>query len=185
MSTLTTTGNWGLPSSGNWSITSTAGVTGNVYITPNNTGTWVNSPIYGVYNDPTEFRKPTQSTIFKMDEKFKKEETILISRFSDIVGDKFIFNPQIDGKELQPLETIMKLIKLKKKFDVELCRCGYNIVLKGVQFKNLTNILSKESDTTLKVEFEYDDMIYDNTLLSIQEKRGIKIKELMNKINDI
>ena len=162
------------PSTGLWA---TGGYGGNITITPGLTGSYT----FGNYNY-APYSPVEQSVIFEMDEKLEKDASTLKERFLDIIDNEFIFYPQINGKRLEPLETIMKFIKLKQKFDVELSRCGYNIVIKGVLFKNLSNILSKESDTKLKVSFEYDELVYDNTLLSIEEKRGIKVKELMKKI---
>jgi len=167
------------PSTGLWA----KGVYGgNITITPGLTG----SHTIGNYNyNYAPYSPVEQSIIFEMDEKFEKDASTLKDRFLDIIDNEFIFYPQINGKKLEPLETIMKFIKLKQKFDVELSRCGYNIVIKGVLFKNLSNILSKESDISLKVSFEYDELVYDNTLLSIQEKRSIKVRELMKNIHDI
>ena len=151
---------------------------GSISIPSSSTGTYINTN-YMPYV-PVE-----QIIVFKMNDKFEKDASTLKDRFLDIIDNEFIFYPQINGKKLEPLETIMKFIKLKQKFDVELSRCGYNIVIKGVLFKNLSNILSKESDISLKVSFEYDELVYDNTLLSIQEKRSIKVRELMKNIHDI
>ena len=134
-----------------------------------------------VYNSPIIY--PTQSIIFKIGEGFEKDEDIFIGRFKDIIEDEIHFSPLIDGKKIQPLETIMKYIKLQKKMDIKLTRVGYDIKIKGVTFKAIRNLLSKDSDTTLKVAFEYDELIYDNTLLTLEEKRSIKVRELAKKIN--
>jgi hypothetical protein len=67
--------------------------------------------------------------------------------------------------------------------DMKLTRVGYEIKIKGVTFKSIRNLLSKDSDTTLKVVFEYEELIYDNTLLTLEEKRSLKVKELAKKIN--
>jgi hypothetical protein len=130
---------------------------------------------------------PTQSAIFKIGEGSEKDEETLISKFSDIVGDEMQFIPVIDGKKVEPLETVMKYVKSQKKMDFRLTRVGYEIILKGVRLKSIRNLLSKDSDTVLKVVFEYDEMVYDNTLLTLEEKRAIKVKELAKNIkkNDI
>lgn len=146
------------------------------------TGTYVYAPPYV----PAQ-SYPSQSVIFKINEASEKDENILITRFNDIVNDEMHFYPQIDGKKIQPLETVMKYIKSQKKMDMKLTRVGYEIKIKGVTFKSIRNLLSKDSDTVLKVVFEYDELIYDNTLLTLEEKRSIKVKELAKNIkrNDI
>lgn len=140
-----------------------------------------------VYNANPSFSYPVQTVIFKIDEDSTKDENTLISRFSDIVNDEIHFYPLIDGKKVEPLETVMKYIRLQKKLDIKLTRSGYDIKVKGVTFKSIRNLLSKDSSTVLKVVFEYDELIYDNTLLTIEEKRSMKVKELSKNIkkNDI
>jgi hypothetical protein len=161
--------------------------TSTVAIDPNawniwSSGNWgVGSPSY--YPPYQSFSYPSQSVIFKIDEGSEKDEEILVGRFNDIVGDEMHFFPQIDGKKIQPLETVMKYIKSQKKMDIKLTRIGYDIKIKGVVFKSIRNLLSKDSDTTLKVVFEYEELIYDNTLLTLEEKRNIKVRELAKKIN--
>ena len=116
------------------------------------------------------------------DAKSKEDESNLMIRFHDIIGDKILFSPCIQGNKIEPLETIMKYIKSKKKFDIKLTRNGYEITIKGITFKKLTNMLSKDSDKVIKVSFDYDNLVYDNTLLSLEEKRSIKVNELMKNI---
>ena len=137
----------------------------------------------GTYTyNPTNYSYPSQSALFKIGEGFEKDEERLASRFNDIVDDEMHFYPMIDSKKIEPLETIMKYIKSKKKFDITLTRVGYEIKIKGIVLKSIRNLLSKNSDTVIKVVFEYDDMIYDNTLLTLEEKRSIKVRELAKNI---
>lgn len=181
-----------------WGNGSSTAINGTIYVSPNpntitiNPSNWsVGSSTtlgtWSVNNSPYTYTYPTQLAVFKISEGLKKDEELLASRFDDILDDEMHFLPMIDGKKIEPIETIMKYIKSKKKMDIVITRIGYEIKIKGVIFKNLRNLLSKNSDTVLKVAFEYDDLIYDNTLLTLEEKRAIKVKELAKNIkkNDI
>ena len=173
-----------------WSVSSIT-TTGTVYVDPNSysngwgVGTLANGTytiVQPTYSAGTSIY-PSQSVIFKIGEDSEKDENILITRFNDIISDEIHFFPQIDGKKIQPLETVMKYIKSQKKMDIKLTRVGYDIQIKGITFKSIRNLLSKDSDTVLKVVFEYEELIYDNNLLTLEEKRSIKVKELTKRIN--
>lgn len=170
--------------------------TDTIYIDPNsltNNGWYVGAPLNGTITiapgglNTGTYIYPSQSAMFIIDEGSQKDADIFGSRFNDIVSDEMHFLPMINGKNIEPLETVMKYIKSQKKIDIILTRIGYEIKIKGITFKSIRNLLSKDSDTTLKVVFEYNELIYDNKLLTLEEKRSIKIKELAKNIkkNDI
>lgn len=170
--------------------------TDTIYIDPNsltNNGWYVGAPLNGTITiapsglNTGTYIYPSQSAMFIIDEGSQKDADIFGSRFNDIINDEMHFLPMIDGKKIEPLETVMKYIKSQKKIDIILTRIGYEIKIKGITFKSIRNLLSKDSDTTLKVVFEYNELIYDNKLLTLEEKRSIKIKELAKNIkkNDI
>jgi hypothetical protein len=166
MSSNTLTGNLTLLNGNPWILT-----------TPSSTGVYTSaSTHYQPYTSPATL------VYFKIGDKSKIEEDILNNTFSDIIKNEFLFSPRINGKKLEPLELILKYIKDKVKFHLKLVRCGYEIELMNVYFIELSNILSNESDTVLKVKFEYEKMFIDNTLLSKEEKRTIKVKELIKRI---
>lgn len=164
---------------------------GTITIDPNLWGGYASMPVGSGWSTPgyNTVIIPTQVVYFTIgeDTKSKEDEATLMSHFLDILEDKIHFSPRTVGKKIEPMETIMKYIKSKKKFNIKLTRSGYEIEIKGVLLKCISNLLSKDSDTTLKIAFEYDELSYDNTLLSLEEKRAIKVNELMKnmKKNDI
>ena len=182
----------GVPLQGSITTTGTIYTSGSNTITLNpngwgsSNGTWtVGAPSYYPYTPSVSY--PSQSIIFKIEEGSEKDENTLINRFNDILNDEIHFFPLIEGKKIEPLETVMKYIKSQMKMDLKLTRVGYDIKIKGVTFKSIRNLLSKDSDTVLKVVFEYEELVYDNTLLTLEEKRSLKVKELAKNIkkNDI
>lgn len=180
--TITTTGSQAtMTINGSLLTNGTITVDPSIYNGWSSNGTWgTGSATY--YPPYQSVVYPTQSAIFKIGEGSEKDEETLISKFSDIVGDEMHFIPVIDGKKVQPLETVMKYIKSQKKMDIKLTRVGYEIKVKGVVFKSIRNLLSKDCNNTLKVVFEYEELIYDNTLLTIEEKRNQKVRELAKNI---
>ncbi len=153
----------------------------NIWANPSNihtSSTWV---------DPSQEIMLNYLVYFILDEKYEKEQDTLTSYFKDIKKNKILFYTAINNKKFEPLETIQKIIKLKLKFDIKIQRTSHNIVIKGATFKGITNVLGREFNDTVKVSFEYDDLIYDNTLMTVEEKRSKKVNDLLKNIkrNDI
>lgn len=163
-------------------------------INTNSSGTWVTGTGTNIWGNPNSYGTssawvdPSYEYIidyfvyFIMDEQYESLQNILTAYFKDIKKNKILFTTGIDNKKLEPLESIQKLIKLNVKFDMKIQRPSHTIVIKGVTLKGVTNILSREFNSTIKISFDYDDLVYDNTLMTIEEKRGKKVNELLKNI---
>jgi hypothetical protein len=109
---------------------------------------------------------------------------ILNNYIYDIHDDIFIFNIEQHKKKTQPLETIMELMNNNTIFELSINRNDYIISIKNVKFLKFVNLFDEESLNILKVKFKYNEIIYNNKLLSVSERRFLKLRKLMKNIKN-
>ena len=136
------------------------------------------------YKDLWEKKEPMSSLVQSYKFIIDGKKSDIDFKFEDIINDIMIFDHgKYHTKQIEPLETILDCIKNQTKIDLILNRNLYIIHLKGVIFKEITNILSESSMDKLKVKFEYDSIEYENNLLTKEEKRHIQLDRIIKKIN--
>jgi len=102
---------------------------------------------------------------------------------TNIIGDQVIFKTDTIDKRNEPLETIFRLMNNKVKLNVNIIRQSYELLIEDLQFTEIVDLYSTQSATTLSVKFTKNDSInYENTLLSITEKRHSKIEAIKKKL---
>lgn len=132
-----------------------------------------------IKNDKNPLRSLKQNVKFYINDELLKTDL----KFHDIDDDVMIFeHGKYHTKQIEPLEIILDFIKNKTKIDIIINRNLYKIYLKGVIFKEITNLLSKSSMDKLIVKFIYDNIQYENCLLTKEEKRAIQIDRILKKV---
>jgi len=74
------------------------------------------------------------------------------------------------------------LIEDETIFDIELNRTDYILKITKVKLIKIVNLLSLEAKSTLKVKFSYDNINYENKLMTEPEKRKDKISKIFKKM---
>jgi hypothetical protein len=112
----------------------------------------------------------------------KKINDILSKNFNDIIDNKMYFNVKIINKKIQPLELFFNIIKKKKFFNLKISRSNYNLYIIDIKFISIDNLLSKNLNDNIIVNFEYSNIEYENNLLTTEEKRCLKIKKIYDNL---
>ena len=114
--------------------------------------------------------------------------SILATAYKKIVNNCIYFNVYIDGKTVRPIDDILLMIKKKETFNIKISRSGYEILISNARFTKIKNLIETSAKEYIKVEFEYDNIDYQNVLKTDIEKRSEKMNLLKHKIdkkNDI
>jgi len=153
-----------------------------------------NNPLYGYTNTTNNsyvWTTPNKLSIlpYNVDFLLDTEKTkLLVDSLTNIEDDYFSFSCDFIGNRIQPYEYIMQLINNKTKFSVKikisdiltLCYTNFHFtkIKNNFKFNNGTCDFSN-----LKVNFEFDDILYENNTLSIKEKRVDKLNKIIKKNN--
>jgi hypothetical protein len=113
----------------------------------------------------------------------EKLDTLLSTSYKEIRDNYICFNVYIQEKAVRPLEDILMMINKKDVFNLLIKRGGYNISINNVRFTKIKNLIESSAKEYIEVEFNYDNIEYDNTLKSVLDKRSEKMDLLKHKIN--
>lgn len=167
---------------GNKSIKSITNYPGSVTI--NNQPMWSSGGTFIGGQTLTKLFNYNQSVIFNSNND-ENTNIMLGNCFSDIEDNIISFTPIIDSKFNEPIELLFKVINDETLFDLEIHRTNYDIKIKDIKILAIQNLFSKESIGKINVKFTYTEYEYINTILSIEEKRNLKIKKIKNLIEDL
>lgn len=188
MSTKITPSSCTITDSSAWSTLATT----NVY-NPYNYNTWLsNSQLYNTYtytDTATESQQPLKNLKFVIDFDHNIENfDLLKDNIKGIRKNKFLFNCIYKGNRIQPYELIMKLIRNKQQFSVDVNVCdssSKNILtihytnLQFIKIENNLNFNDSCDFSVLKVKFKCEKILHENHKLSEKEIRTDKLKKII------
>jgi len=113
----------------------------------------------------------------------EKLDSLLGTSYKEINNKCIKFNVYIDGNSVTPIDQVLKMIKKKETFNLEVTRNGYKIYINNIKFIKIKNLIETSAKEYIEVEFDYESMDYENTLKTKEEKIAEKITMLKHRIN--
>jgi hypothetical protein len=175
LQTITTNNTGSLNANTTGSITTS---TGN--ITTNSI--WVNPNLISTYDYSYDILTSSESFDIKILNR-PKLESLLSTCYKQIENNCIEFNVYLDGVEIKPIDKILMMIEKNISFDFDIVRTGYKLIVKNAKFKTIKNLIETSANDHILVEFEYEKMIFKNTLKSKEILRSEKIDLLKHKLN--
>jgi len=138
----------------------------------------------GGWNFGTDTINPLKNLSYSVYFSIDEKDNLLSSNISGIEENMFLFNCYLINNRIQPYEYIMKLIKKGEKFSAKIKVSDIlTINYVGCEFVKIKNNLTFNgvdcNFSLLKVEFKYDDILYENHNLSEKQKRADKLKTIL------
>jgi len=124
----------------------------------------------------------------------KFNDIYLDSSIFMIENNKMYFNVNIYDGKVEPLETILKMIKLKSVINIEMINMDkngtiiYKIIINNFKFLKINNLLNfdynKQDIMKLDVTYTFDDIEYIN-LTDKLLYRSMKINKILKKDSNL
>lgn len=124
----------------------------------------------------------------------KFNDIYLDSSIFMIENNKMYFNVNIYDGKVEPLETILKMIKLKSVINIEMINMDkngtiiYKIIINNFKFLKINNLLNfdynKQDIMKLDVTYTFDDIEYIN-LTDKLLYRSMKINKILKNNNNL
>jgi len=107
---------------------------------------------------------------------FELDDGSLSKSLCEITDNSFIFDCKMDGNRIQPYDKIKMSVKIEISdvLTLHYTNLQFTKIENNFKFKNGYCSLSK-----LKVNFKFEQVLYENEKLSIKEKRADKLNNIL------